>query len=42
MQRGYIQHEFKTMYSEELSRRISSELSGNHKVLETTKLIIIE
>ena len=32
MQRGYIQQEYKTMYSEELSRRISSELSGNHKV----------
>ncbi|VAI32221.1 unnamed protein product [Triticum turgidum subsp. durum] len=31
MQRGYIQQEYKTMYSEELSRRISSELSGNHK-----------
>lgn len=32
MQRGYIQQEYKTMYSEELSRRISSELGGNHKV----------
>jgi len=31
VQRGYFLHEYKTMYSEELSRRVSSELSGNHK-----------
>ncbi|XP_006660604.1 annexin D5-like [Oryza brachyantha] len=31
MQRAIIQQEYRTMYSEDLSRRISSELSGHHK-----------
>jgi annexin A7/11 len=31
VQRGYIQQEYRNMYHEELSQRISSELSGNHK-----------
>lgn len=31
MQRALIQQEYRTMYSEDLSRRISSELSGHHK-----------
>lgn len=31
VQRGLIQQEYRAMYHEELSQRISSELSGNHK-----------
>lgn len=35
-QRSYIQHEYRTMYSEELSKRLASELSGK---LETAVLL---
>jgi len=31
-QRAYIQQEYKTMYSEELSKRLASELSGKLEV----------
>ncbi|ONM54827.1 Annexin D5 [Zea mays] len=31
VQRGLIQQEYRAMYHEELSHRISSELNGNHK-----------
>jgi annexin D len=31
VQRGLIQQEYRAMYHEELSQRISSEISGNHK-----------
>jgi annexin D len=31
VQRGLIQQEYRAMYHEELSQRISSELSGSHK-----------
>lgn len=31
-QRSLIQHEYRTMYGEELSKRLSSELSGDLKV----------
>lgn len=38
-QRAYIQQEYKTMYSEELSKRLASELSGNLEVLITSNLV---
>jgi len=37
VQRGYIQQEYKAMYHEELSQRISSELSGHHKARKVFK-----
>ncbi|KAE9586096.1 hypothetical protein Lal_00010176 [Lupinus albus] len=32
-QRAYVQQEYRTMYSEELSKRLASELHGNLEVL---------
>lgn len=40
-QRAFIQQEYRAMYSEELSKRLSSELSGNLKVSSVHTLKIV-
>lgn len=40
-QRGLIQQEYRTMYSGELVKRLSSELSGNVKVITEDSLVAL-